>query len=235
MSDLSQLRLFITHPHDCSYLEDEEAVTLFVDPAVTIDGNTYSKLSAAGFRRSGPHIYKPRCPSCQACVPARIPVELFKPSRRQKRCLNNNRDVEILSKSVGNTEEHYQLYERYISARHSDGDMYPPSRDQFESFLNCEWGNTRHMEFRLDGRLIGVAVCDHMDDALSAVYTYFDPDLPKRSLGVYGILKQIALTKELGLTHLYLGYWIKNCSKMSYKTEYRPLDVLINQNWLHLS
>jgi arginine-tRNA-protein transferase len=235
VSDLSQLKLFITHPHPCSYLDDEEAVTLFVDPTVELNVGLYSSLSAAGFRRSGAHLYRPRCPNCQACVPARIPTGVFKYTRQQKRCLKRNADLSVNIASSGSSNEHYQLYERYINLRHSDGDMFPPSREQFDNFLVSEWGDTHHIEFRLDGRLIAVAVCDQMEDALSAVYTYFEPDLPKRSLGVLAILQQIQLAEELGLSHVYLGYWIKNCSKMSYKTDYRPLEVFVEQNWLRLS
>ncbi len=235
MTDLSQLRLFITHPHPCSYLDEEEAVTLFVDPSVELNVEIYSSLSAAGFRRSGAHLYRPRCPNCQACIPARLPVDLFKPTRQQKRCLKRNQDLSVITASSGSSDEHYQLYERYINERHSDGDMYPPSREQFDNFLVSEWGDTHHIEFRLEGQLIAVAVCDQMEDALSAVYTYFDPDFSKRSLGVLAILQQIQLAQDLGLRHVYLGYWIKNCAKMSYKTDYRPLEVFIEQNWLRLS
>jgi len=235
MTDLSELRLFITHPHPCSYLEEQEAVTLFVDPTIHVDSQMYSQLSASGFRRSGTHLYRPRCPNCQACVPARIPAAIFQATRQQKRCLKRNQDVQMTCSPQGNSAEHYELYERYIKERHSDGDMFPPSREQFDNFLSSEWGATHHLEFRLDGRLICVAVCDQMDNALSAVYTYFDPSLPKRSLGVFAILQQIILTESLGLHHLYLGYWIKNCAKMRYKTDYRPLEVFTNQHWLLLS
>ncbi|MEX1032574.1 MAG: arginyltransferase [Cellvibrionaceae bacterium] len=231
MTDLSTIRLFATHPHRCSYLHGETATTVFVDPSQRMDGKTYSQLSELGFRRSGGHVYRPQCAQCQACVPARIPVARFEPNRQQKRCWKRNRDLVVRPLASIDTDEHYQLYARYISERHSDGDMYPPTRDQFQSFLTSEWGITRYLEMRLDGRLAGAVVCDQIDQALSAVYTYFDPDLQRRSLGTFGILLQIYHAREQALDYIYLGYWIKACAKMSYKSQFRPLELLVNRRW----
>ena len=132
------------------------------------------------------------------------------------------------------SEENFDLYQRYIEQRHADGDMYPPSRDQFSTFLVRDLAFSRFYEFRLDGRLMAVAVTDVLPNGLSAVYTFYDPDEERRSLGRYGILWQIAEARRLGLDALYLGYWIKNCKKMNYKTEYRPIELLINQRWSSL-
>lgn len=231
MTDLSTIRLFATHPHQCSYLEGEDATTVFVDPNQRMNGKLYRQLSELGFRRSGGHVYRPRCARCQACVPARIPVALFQANRQQRRCWKRNQDLLVNSVASIDDDEHYKLYARYISERHSDGDMYPPTRDQFRSFLTSEWGITRYLELRLNGDLAGVVVCDQMDNALSAVYTYFDPDLHRRSLGGYGILLQVERARELGLDYLYLGYWIKACAKMNYKSQFRPLELLLNRSW----
>ncbi|MGI1677832.1 MAG: arginyltransferase [Cellvibrionaceae bacterium] len=231
MTSLSHIKLFATHPHECSYLPEKEATTVFIDPEEVIDKELYQQLSAMGFRRSGSHVYRPNCENCNACIPVRIPVSLFLPNRRQKRCMKANADLVIAYVEGGDSEEYYLLYERYISARHKDGDMYPPSREQFSGFLTKEWGITRFVEMRLDEKLIGVMVCDKLDDGLSAVYTYFDPDYPKRSLGVFGILSQIQLAQELNLKYLYLGYWIKESQKMAYKSEYRPLELLVEKRW----
>ena len=235
MSNLSSIRLFATHPHDCSYLPGEEATTVFVDPATEIDAELYSRLSELGFRRSGRHLYRPRCESCQACVPARIPVADFKPDRRQKRCLKRNQDLVVCE--VGNiaSDEHYQLYEAYINGRHADGDMYPPSREQFDSFLTNEWGVTRFLEFRLEGKLLAVAVTDQLDNGLSAVYTFYDPEQTRRSLGVFAVLHQVQRAYAAGLPAVYLGYWIKQCHKMAYKIDYRPLDLLVQNHWVRVN
>lgn len=230
-SSLRDLKVYTTYPHRCSYLEGEEATTLFIDPRQTVDQTLYTNLSMLGFRRSGNHIYRPHCSHCNACIPARVPVAQFKPNRTQRRCLKKNQDLEVISRSAINDDESYQLYDRYIRARHADGDMYPPDRDQFESFLNDPWDCTDYYQFRKDGILVGVAVVDRMLDGFSAIYTFYDPDEESRSLGRFAILWQIDQCLQLGLSYVYLGYWIRNCQKMSYKSDYQPLEALINNQW----
>lgn len=235
MTDLSTLKLFATQPHPCSYISGEQATTVFVDPEANVDVELYSQLSLLGFRRSGAHLYRPQCSNCQACMSCRIPVVLFKPNRSQRRCWHKNRDITISDVDRIDTLEHYNLYSRYIESRHQDGDMYPPSEEQYKAFLTSEWGSTRYLEFRVEGELVGVSVCDYLKDGLSAVYTFYAADLPDRSLGKYAILAQIHRAQELGLSYVYLGYWIKQCDKMNYKTDYRPLELLINRRWLRLN
>lgn len=235
MSDLSTLKLFATQPHPCSYLDGQEATTVFVDPEANIDPALYTQLSQLGFRRSGAHLYRPQCLRCQACVSSRIPVKAFKPNRSQRRCLQLNRDLSLQITKDINTLEHYNLYSRYIESRHQDGDMYPPSEDQYKAFLTSEWEITQFIEFRLEGRLIGVSVCDRLGDGLSAVYTFYDAGEESRSLGKFAILAQIEKAKSLGLDYLYLGYWIKECEKMNYKIQYRPLELLVNRRWMRLN
>lgn len=235
MTDLSTLRLFATHPHPCSYIEGEQATTVFVDPEAPIDKELYSQLSLLGFRRSGTHLYRPQCAQCQACVSCRIPVQLFKPNRSQKRCVKSNADLTLQLVNSIDTDEHFALYSCYIESRHRDGDMYPPSREQYNAFLTSEWNSTQFIEFRLDGRLVSLAVCDQLNDGLSAVYTFYDPDLEDRSLGKYAVLAQVDLADTMGLAYVYLGYWIKRCDKMNYKTDYRPLELLINRRWMRLN
>ncbi|EAQ99187.1 arginyltransferase [Congregibacter litoralis] len=230
-SSLRDLKVYTTYPHRCSYLEEEEATTLFIDPRQSVDQTLYSNLSMLGFRRSGNHIYRPHCSHCNACIPARVHVNDFKANRSQRRCLKRNRDLEVTIRTSVSNDESYALYDRYIRARHADGDMYPPDRDQFESFLNNPWDCTEYCEFRAEGRLVAVAVVDMMLDGLSAIYTFFDPDETTRSLGRYAVLWQIERSRSLGLPYVYLGYWIRNCDKMSYKSDYQPLELLINNQW----
>jgi len=230
-SSLRDLKVYTTYPHRCSYLEGEEATTLFIDPRQPVDQTLYSNLSLLGFRRSGNHIYRPHCSHCNACIPARIPVADFKPNRAQRRCLRRNRDLDVRScKSIA-SDEAYELYDRYIRARHADGDMYPPDRDQFESFLNNPWGCTEYLEFRDDGRLVAIAVADLMLDGLSAIYTFYDPDEEARSPGRFAILWQVEHCRTRQLPYVYLGYWIRNCRKMAYKADYQPLEVLVGNQW----
>lgn len=232
MTNLAELKLFATRPHACSYLADQQATTLFVDPAATIDANLYTGLSQCGFRRSGSHFYRPHCEDCKACISVRVPVHSFNPNRTQRRCLKRNKDLEVQATSQPNIDEHYSLYERYIDARHKDGDMYPPTRQQYATFLNNPLNCTRYLEFRHNNKLIACAVSDTLSHGLSAVYTYYCPDETERSLGRLAVLHQIERAKNQALEYLYLGYWIKDSAKMRYKTEYRPLQLLINQQWV---
>jgi arginyl-tRNA--protein-N-Asp/Glu arginylyltransferase len=231
MNSLAKLKVFATYPHPCSYLDDREAVTVFIDPNARLDRQLYSALSEQGFRRSGPHVYKPHCARCQACKPARVPVARFRPNRSQRRLLRRNGDLRLLELKHIDDDELYQLYAHYIRVRHPDGDMFPPSRDQYLAFLTREWDATRFFAFMENDALRAVAVMDELDNGLSAVYTFFDPDQPERGLGTWVILQQIALTQRLGLDYLYLGYWIAESPKMAYKGSFRPLEILEDGQW----
>lgn len=229
-----ELKQFATAPHACSYLPDQEAGTLFIDPEAAIDASTYTYLSELGYRRSGRYLYKPDCQSCQACISIRIPVKNYVFSRNDKRLLKRNSDLVSFAVEHLNHDEFYSLYADYISLRHSDGDMYPPSLEQFTSFLNNGFDTTEYRVFCEGEKLKAVAVIDHLDHGLSAVYTFYDANDDKRSLGTYAILWQIQQAQNMGLDYLYLGYWVKNCQKMNYKTRFRPAEVLINRRWLSL-
>jgi len=234
MTSLSELRFFTTPAHDCSYLDGKQAITLFADPLAKIDKDLYSSLSAVGFRRSGTHIYRPYCQSCTACIPVRLPVKDFAPRRRHKRVLQANTDITVTTHAPALTEEYFNLYDRYITERHDDGDMFPASRDQFQSFLVDGRPEASFYEFRDSGKLLAVAVADELNDGLSAIYTFFDPDEDARSLGVFAILWLIEQAGRLELDYLYLGYWIKQCQKMSYKMDYKPIELYVNNSWIRL-
>ena len=224
MTSLARLKFYATQPHPCSYLPDEQATTLFLDPSQPMDVQVYAELSEMGFRRSGDHLYRPHCQRCSACIPARIPANALLPSRQQKRIIKRNADLKVQAVRAGFTEEYYSLYATYIE-----------SREQFNTFLVRDLPFSRFYEFRLDGRLLAVAVTDVLPNGLSAVYTFYDPNEERRSLGRYAILWQVAEAARLGLKAVYLGYWIKNCRKMNYKTEYRPIELLVSQRWITLS
>jgi len=231
-TQLETLQFFQTQPHSCSYLDDKTAATVFLNPQQSIDRALYSQLSEYGFRRSGTHIYKPLCENCNACIPMRIPAADFMPNRQQRKTWRRNQDLTVAVVDSIDTDEHYALYENYINLRHIDGDMYPPSREQFTSFLTSEWQCTRYYEFRQQGRLIATSVADHMDNGISAVYTYYDPAESRRSLGAYAILFLVEQAKRYHLHGVYLGYWIKECQKMNYKSAYRPLEIQRGNRWL---
>jgi arginyl-tRNA--protein-N-Asp/Glu arginylyltransferase len=232
MTSLKDIRLYTTQPHTCSYLPEERAQTLFIDPDFKIDKAHNSRLSEIGFRRSGAHIYRPNCESCQQCVSCRVLVSAFEPNRRFQRICKRNADVVVSRVLDINDDACYQLYRQYITLRHADGDMYPPSRDQYNSFLLRHCEGTHYYAMHLAGRLVGLMVVDHLENGLSAVYTLYDPQEEKRSLGTFGILWQLAEARRLGLAHLYLGFWIRDSRKMRYKIEFRPLELLIRQRWV---
>jgi arginyl-tRNA--protein-N-Asp/Glu arginylyltransferase len=232
MTSLKDIRLYTTQPHACSYLPDERAQTLFIDPEFRLDKAYNSRLSEIGFRRSGAHVYRPNCEECQQCVSCRVLVNAFEPNRRFQRILKRNADIDVSPVEDISSDDYYLLYRHYINVRHADGDMYPPSREQYSSFLLKRCEGTQYYAMKVGERLLGIMVVDHLENGLSAVYTFYDPLEEKRSLGSFAILWQLAEAKRLGLAHLYLGYWIRDSRKMRYKLDYRPLELLIRQRWL---
>ena len=229
------IRLFATQAHPCSYLPDKEATTIFIDPDYQHSQHSYSVLSEQGFRRSGDHVYKPQCQSCNACMACRVRAHDFKPNRSQRRVFKANKDLTVSVAEQLDMERYFPLYERYINQRHSDGDMYPASQDQLESFLTQAWGTTRYIEFSSPKKLLAVAVVDFLDDAMSAIYTFFDPEENSRSLGNLAILWQLQYAKRLAIPWVYLGYWIKDCDKMNYKQRYQPLQIHHLGEWKDFS
>ena len=231
MTDLSTLRFFRTPAHPCSYLDDREATTLFVDPSTPMTSTLYSRLSQRGFRRSGEFLYRPHCQGCNACIPVRIPVNRFEWRRRHRRLLERNADLTVESRPARFDRELYSLYARYISSRHGDGDMYPPSEEQFTGFLISQWSDTRFFCFRAAGKLLAAAVVDRLEDGLSAVYTFYDPEESQRGLGNLAVLWELERCRREGLPYLYLGYWVDGCRKMAYKGNFRPLELLRDNVW----
>ena len=226
------LAFYATPEHECSYLPSRRATTLFADPRFPKDIRLYSMLSRNGFRRSGEHIYRPHCAACRACIPVRVPVEQFAPRRSQRRAWNTNRDIYVNACEPRLRDDHFALYHRYIHTRHRGGGMDNPTTEQYIQFLSSPWSDTTFYEFRHRGRLMAVAVTDVLVDGLSAVYTYFDPDFPERSLGVYTVLWQIEQARTLGKQWLYLGYLIEASSKMAYKEQYHPQEHYLNNQWV---
>ena len=234
MNDQVKVNFFASTPEPCSYLEDRKSVSAFANPHMDMDMGTYNELIRHGFRRSGGYIYRPHCPHCQECISVRVPVKNHRFSRNEKRVLRRNSDIRISITPGRFRDEHFDLYRRYISSRHNEGSMANPSKSDYHRFLICDWTDTLFFEYRLNRILIAVAVCDITDSGLSAVYTFFDPDYADRSPGHFAILNQIEESRSRDLEYLYLGYWIRNCSKMSYKRRYKPLEAYINDQWVAL-
>lgn len=225
------LQLYITTETPCSYFDDRMSSNLVPDPKLQLTMPIYNQLIQHGFRRSGKHCYRPHCENCQSCIACRLAVNEFVSNRSQRRCLKNNQDLKLTVVSATFSEEYFALYRRYLNSRHREGSMANPAEDDFKQFLYCDWSNTRFLEFRLNRQLVAVAVSDIVSDGVSAVYSFFEPEMKNRSLGSYCILKQIDYAKELALDYVYLGYWIENHNKMHYKSNYKPLQLYLDEQW----
>jgi arginyl-tRNA--protein-N-Asp/Glu arginylyltransferase len=226
-----KLDLYISSPNSCDYLQGKESQSIFISPEVVVTPGIYEYLISIGFRRSGQHTYRPHCANCRSCISCRLDSNSFTASRSQRRVIKLNEELTFTAVEAGFYDEHFELYSRYQTYKHPGGSMESFEENEFKSFLCDSFGNSVMYETRLGKQLIAVAVTDVFSNALSAVYTFFDPAYAHRSIGTYNILKQIQVAKEGDRQHLYLGYYIKDSEKMSYKANFRPIEMFIDGQW----
>lgn len=230
MDNRHTVRLLLSQEHECGYLPDLNARSAFIDPAFPLSAKHYGAFLAQGFRRSGGYVYRPLCRDCHACRPARVPVKEFQPDRIQRRTLRANANLEFhIAPSLDH--EHFLLYQRYLESRHPNGGMDSQDANAFYDFVDAHWSNTNFWEFREAGRLMIFSVVDHVPNGLSAVYTCFEPDAKRRSLGTFAILRQIEEARAAALDYLYLGYWVDGSRTMDYKRRFKPLEILAASGW----
>ncbi len=225
------LQFYTTAEYPCSYLAGRLARSQVAAPTHLIDGKLYGELVQRGFRRSGLYTYRPHCDECNACLPIRVDVARFRPTRSQRRIWSRQEELAIRMTGLRWDDEHFELYQRYQSSRHPGAGMDDDMQSQYRQFLLTSRVDTRLAEFRNSaGDLMIVSVIDVLGDGLSAVYTFFDPDAPG-SLGTWAILWQVEQCRQAGLPWLYLGYWIEDSRKMAYKSAFQPYQLLRSGSW----
>jgi arginine-tRNA-protein transferase len=235
-------QFYLTAPATCPYLPNQMERKVFTHLVGPRASEMNDLLTQGGFRRSQNIAYRPACETCRACVSVRILAEQFQPTKSMRRVLSINKDVVATVHAAEPSTEQFSLFRRYLDHRHQSGGMSDMSALDYAIMIEDTHVNTRIIEYRVRepgsgidsskrGELLAVALSDVMSDGLSMVYSFFNPDLEKRSLGTFMIMDHITRTRALGLPHVYLGYWVDGSEKMGYKTRYHPQEHLTPRGW----
>ena len=238
-------QFYLTAPSPCPYLAGKEERKVFTHLVGERAGELNDLLTHGGFRRSQSIAYRPACDACRACVSVRVIVDEFRPSRSMRRIAERNGDVIGEMRAAVPTSEQYSVFRAYLDARHRDGGMADMTVLDYAMMVEDSHVETRIVEYRrrgpdssISGRgrgeLLAVALTDVLSDGLSMVYSFFDPDHGARSLGTFMILDHIARARSMGLTYVYLGYWVRGSRKMDYKGRFLPQERLAPNGWIRV-
>ena len=223
---------FSTSPLPCPYLPGRMERRVVTELIGRNAADLHDKLSDGGFRRSHSIAYAPACPTCDACIAVRVLAQEFRASRSQRRVSNKNRDLIVEEAPAVATNEQLALFSAYQQSRHGDGDMSRMDFFDYQALIEDTPVETMLVEFRnARGVLVGACLTDRMENGLSAVYSFYDPDNTERSIGNFMILWLIEKARELDLPYVYLGFWIKDCTKMSYKSRFSPMEIKKPEGW----
>ncbi len=232
---LKKIQFYSTSSYSCGYIKNREAQSIVATPYNRINNEIYSDLIKKGFRRSGQYVYKPNCNECSACTPIRICAERFSISKNQKRAFRKTSPLSFKILPLEFKQDHYNLYVDYQNNRHRPQEGSESDEDDYNDFLIKSNVSSKIIEFRSEEKLKVVTIVDFIDDGISAVYTFFDTKDKRKSFGTYSIIWLIEHCKKEKLKYLYLGYWIDECAKMEYKTNFVPYELLINDSWQEAS
>jgi len=221
-----EIKVFESSNGDCPYLNNLEWIS-YMFRVDELQGRVYEQLIDKGFRRSGHFFYKNKCPNCTECISVRLQVAAFKMSRSQKRVWKKNRDLRVVQHPVEFEREGFNLYHRYSQWKHQS----ETSEENYRDFLIATAVTTIMMRFYDDKVLAGIGWVDLLENSLSSVYFAFSPDYAKRSLGIYSALKEIELAQQMKKSYLHLGFWVRDCQSMSYKTQFKPFQLLKDGTW----
>jgi leucyl-tRNA---protein transferase len=229
---MHELRFGLTATMQCSYLSEQQEQLVFLLPEQPVSAALYQQLLQLNFRRGGEQIYTPHCPACRACQSVRISPVNFRPSRSQRRILNKAQRHQWSYKLVDTaSSDYYPMFAEYIRQKHADGSMCPPDRGQLDSMLYCSWLKVHYLEQYYQQQLVAVSVVDETADALSAVYTFFNPAVSTFSPGSLAVLYLLQCAAQQEKSWLYLGYQIDACAKMAYKANFKPQQRFIQGQW----
>ena len=229
--EFKKIQFYLTANYNCGYVPEKKAQSIVASPYQNVNQNEFDNLITIGFRRSGNHVYKPHCHNCEACTPIRLDVYRFKRNRTQERCFKKNNLV-VVEEDLDFLEEDFLLYSKYQKIRHNDlSSSLEDQREEYKNFLLTSNFISKKIKFYHNDKLLMVSIVDYLNDGISAVYTFYNRNYLKQSLGTYSILWLIEKCKIENLPYPYLGYWIKENDKMNYKTKFKPFELFEDKQW----